>query len=109
VRIWLVGVRTPARRSLKSDGLIGEASTRTNTSFAEGMGIGTSCSDTSSMPCDVTNERSSSTLSGRSAVIGSFAVGAEIGKVVAHTCLEVRTNFRGPTAESGPPFSHTWS
>src|SRR5271156_2599086 len=103
-----VVMSAPARRSPKSDGLMGEASTRTNTWLAEGTGVGTSCSDSSSMPCDVTNERSSSALSGKSAVIGSFAVGAEIGKVVAHPCLEVRTHFRGPTAEPGPPFLHTW-
>src|SRR5271169_5374861 len=103
-----VVMSAPARRSPKSDGLMGEASTRTNTWLTEGTGVGTSCSDSSSMPCDVTNERSSSALTGKSAVIGSFAVGAEIGKVVAHPCLEVRTHFRGPDRKSGPPLLHSW-
>src|ERR1700753_3765041 len=49
------GTRTP-----RSDGVIGEASTRTNTSWAAGVGTGTSRRESSSVPCDVTNERNSS-------------------------------------------------
>ena len=41
-----------AMRRPKSDGLIGEASTRTNTSLAPGAGTGTSCSESSSVPSD---------------------------------------------------------
>jgi hypothetical protein len=67
---FAVVMSAPARRSPKSDGLMGEASTRTNTSLAVRTGIGTSYSDSSSVPCDVTNERSSSALSGKSAVMG---------------------------------------
>src|SRR6516165_1493420 len=58
-----------ATRRARSDGLIGEASTRTNTSLAAGAGTGTSCSESSSVPSDVTNERSSNALSGKSAVM----------------------------------------
>src|ERR1700757_1911893 len=65
-----VDISAPAMRTPKSDGLIGEASTRTNTSLAAGDGTKTSCSESSSVPCDVTNERSSSAVSGKSAVIG---------------------------------------
>ena len=60
----------PAVSRPRSDGLIGEASTRTNTSLAAGVGTGTSCSESSSVPCDVTNERSSSAVSGKSVVMG---------------------------------------
>src|SRR6202022_4937713 len=38
-----VDMSAPATRTPKSDGLIGEASTRTNTSLAAGGGTGTSC------------------------------------------------------------------
>ena len=65
----------------RSDGLIGDASTWTNTWLAAGVGTGTSCSESSSTPCDVTNERSSSARSGKSAVIFwllSSSVGAPI-------------------------------
>src|SRR6202051_1383767 len=64
-----VVMSAPAIRTPRSDGLIGEASTRTNTSLAAGVGTATSCSESSSVPCDVTNERSSSALSGKSAVM----------------------------------------
>ena len=66
-----VVMSAPGMRTPKSDGLIGEASTRTNTSLVEGVGTGTSCRESSSVPCDVTVERSSSALSGKIAVIGS--------------------------------------
>src|SRR5271154_2098704 len=65
-----VVMSAPGMSTPKSDGLIGEASTRTNTSLAAGVGTGTSCSESSSVPCDVTNERNSSALSGKSAVMG---------------------------------------
>src|SRR3984885_1165735 len=65
-----VVMSAPAIRTPRSDGLIGEASTRTNTSLAEGGGTGASSSESSSVPCDVTNERSSRALSGKSAVMG---------------------------------------
>ena len=65
-----VAMSAPAMRTPRSDGLIGEASTRTSTSLAAGEGTGTSCSESSSVPRDVTNERSSSALSGKSAVMG---------------------------------------
>ena len=55
-----VVMSAPAMRRAKSDGLIGEASTRTNTSLAAGVGTGTWCNESSSVPCDVTNDRSSS-------------------------------------------------
>ena len=64
-----VVMSAPAIKTPKSDGLIGEASMRTNTSLAAGVGTGTSCRESSSVPCDVTNERSSSALSGKSAVM----------------------------------------
>src|SRR5271155_1904250 len=41
----------PAMRTPKSDGLIGEASTRTMTSLAAGDGTGTSCRESSIVPC----------------------------------------------------------
>src|SRR3984957_19709896 len=59
----------PAVRRPKSDGLIGEASMRTSTSLAPGVGTGTSCSESSSVPSDVTNERNSSASPGKSAVM----------------------------------------
>src|SRR5437764_637494 len=54
----------------RSDGLIGDASTRTNTSSAPGAGTGTSCSESSSSPPDVTNERNSRAVSGKSPAMG---------------------------------------
>ncbi len=65
-----VVMSAPAMSSPRSDGLIGEASTRTNTSLAPGVGTGTSCKESSSVPCDVTNDRSSKAFSGKSAVMG---------------------------------------
>ena len=64
-----VVMSAPAMRTAKSDGLMGEASTRTNTSLAAGVGTGTSCNDSTKVSCDVTVERTSSALSGRSAVM----------------------------------------
>src|SRR3984885_10347779 len=55
-----VVMSTPGTRTPRSDGLIGAASTRPNTSFAAGFGTGTSCRESSSVPCDVTNEHNSS-------------------------------------------------
>src|SRR6516165_5933230 len=61
-----------AMRRPRSDGLIGEASTRTNTSLAPGVGTGTSSSESSSLPPDVTNERSARAVSGKSpAMVGA--------------------------------------
>ena len=59
-----------AVRRPKSDGLIGEASTRTSTSLAPGVGTGTSCSESSSVPSELTNERNSNASPGKSAVMG---------------------------------------
>src|ERR1700704_4222975 len=66
-----VVMSAPAIRTPKSDGLIGEASTRTNTSLVAGVGTGTLCNERSSVPCDVTVERSSSALSGKPAVMSN--------------------------------------
>jgi len=66
-----VVISAPGMRTPKSDGLIGAASTRTNTSLGPGVGTGTSSSESSSVPCDVTVERSANALSGKPAVIGS--------------------------------------
>src|SRR5271169_4800274 len=65
-----VVMSAPAMSTPKSDGLIGEASTRTNSSLAAGVVTGTSCSESSSVPCDVTNERSSNALCGKSTGMG---------------------------------------
>ena len=65
-----VVMSAPGMRTPKSEGLIGEASTRTNTSLAPGVGTGTSTNESSRVPFDVTNERSSSAFSGNSAVMG---------------------------------------
>src|ERR1700733_12113723 len=51
----------PTKRP-RSDGLIGDASTRTTTSSAEGSGVGISTSDISSSPLFLINERSCSPL-----------------------------------------------
>ncbi|MDT5081017.1 MAG: hypothetical protein QOJ80_5654 [Mycobacterium sp.] len=56
----------------RSEGLIGEASTRTKTSLVAGVGTATSRRESSSVPSDVTNERSSRAVSGKSAVTGSL-------------------------------------
>ena len=68
-----VVMSAPARRSPKSDGLIGEASTRTNTSLAPGVGTGTGCKESCSVPCDVTNDLNSSAFSGKSALMGGVS------------------------------------
>ena len=47
-------IRTP-----RSEGLIGDASTRTSTSSGPGSGIGTSASESSSVPSARTSERNS--------------------------------------------------
>src|SRR5437763_6029905 len=49
----------PIRRP-RSDGLIGEASTRTTTSSSAGSGVGTLASESSSSPLFLSNERSCS-------------------------------------------------
>src|SRR6476620_1956246 len=56
----------PAISTPRSDGLIGDASTRTSTSLAAGTGTGASRSESSSVPSDVTNDRSSRVFWGRS-------------------------------------------
>ena len=65
-----VVISAPGMSTPKSDGLIGEASTRTNTSLVAGVGTGTSLSESSSVPREVTVERSSSAVSGNSVVMG---------------------------------------
>ena len=77
----------PATRSPKSDGLIGAASMRTKTWLSAGVGTGTSCNESSSVPCEVTNERSSKALSGRSAVMDGASF-------LSWTCLHRRTRAR---------------
>src|ERR1700690_2798816 len=53
----LVMSAAPTKRP-RSEGLIGDASTRTTTSSAEGSGVGTSSSDISSSPLFLISERS---------------------------------------------------
>ena len=58
-----------ATRRPRSEGLIGAASTRTNTSLCPGIGTATSCSESSRLPAEVTSERSSSAVSGKAAAM----------------------------------------
>src|ERR1700722_18731585 len=92
-----VDMSAPAMRRPKSDGLIGEASTRTSTSLGVGEGTGTSCSESSSVPRDVTNDRSSSAWSGKSAVIGgaSFLLGCVLDDMIRQ-CLCKSSPWGGP-------------
>src|ERR1700758_3663769 len=91
-----------AMRRPKSDGLIGEASTRTNTSLAPGFGTGTSCSESSSVPPDVTNERNSRAVSGKSPAMGgaSFLFPTDAQNIFL--CAEAAGSWRW----SGPLRGH---
>src|SRR6195952_5810346 len=58
--ILAVDISAAPTRRPRSDGLIGEASTRTRTSSGPGSGVGTLASDNSSSPVFLISERSSS-------------------------------------------------
>src|SRR6202035_4915883 len=83
-------------RSPRSDGLIGEASTRTTTSSGPGSGVGTLTSDISSSPLFLISERSCSPVV-VSALIGNLPVFslAEFGRSVL--TLGGKRKPQGPT------------
>ena len=60
------------KRSPRSEGLIGAASTRTTTSSGPGPGVGTRRRESSSVPVDFTRDRSCSPLAASLGVTGSF-------------------------------------
>jgi hypothetical protein len=45
----------------------------TNTSLTPGVGTGRSCKESSSVPCDVTNDLNSSAFSGKFALMGGVS------------------------------------
>ena len=99
-----VSKSAPASNRPKSDGLIGAASTRTRISPELRGGRGTSANESSSVPCSVTSERSSSELIGS----GSVTVGPHLPihpRQLITVNREVRRGVESPEASVVTPLT----
>src|SRR6266436_2685256 len=82
----------PTKRP-RSDGLIGEASTRTTTSSGPGSGVGTSTSDISSSPLFFISERSCSPVLVSALILNLPVIGlAEFGRQCSHVGRETQAS-----------------
>ena len=80
-----VDMSAPPNNSPRSEGLIGEASTRTTTSFSPGAATGTDSRDSCSSPLDFTKERSCRPVAGTCTVIRSISISCSLSFIRQNT------------------------